>query len=412
MGAGIKSLRASASPREKSGTGLPRCGSVTTVRRPTSQRGRSCSPLIPSSVLDIFSSMAPKRLLPVALLFWMVFGASALAQRVVYFPQLGDGRAGNIRFQTTLIFVNAGPTTNVTVEFFSTGPGAAPLMLSLGNLGTRSRFDVLLNAGASISLQTPGTGTIQVGYARITIPAGANVGGTAVFTRTDIPTGTILYEAGVPTVQSLRDFTIFVDTLGNRDTGLAIVNTAAGGASNMVNFRLYDRNFMQIATTNVPLLPSEHQARFVSQIFSAVQQVQEMQGSITASSSNDVAAVTLRQNDAPGEFPNDVPTLTAFPVVQGRTAAAGGAFSLLSDGRLAVVLDLSPEEREVTGAVFHLYEGDHQVAEWVRGIDSEGVASFVLPAAERSGRPVTVDRVETELIFTGGEKSLPFALNP
>ena len=41
------------------------------------------------------------------------------------------------------------------------------------------------------------------------------------FSRRDVTTGTLLYEAGVPASTPLTDFTVYVDTLGIRETGLA-----------------------------------------------------------------------------------------------------------------------------------------------------------------------------------------------
>lgn len=361
--------------------------------------------------------MSNKRRCLLPALVAVLFVSSGLAQTTFYFAQIGNGEIANIRFQTTLIFVNTGPDVMITVEFFSTAEGAPPLQVDLGDLGTDSQFSISLNQGQSISLPTSGEGSIQVGYARITIPAGGSVGGTAVFTRTDIPSGVILYEAGVPAVRSLKDFTVFVDTIGDRDTGLAIVNantpsgvSAAGTDENQVTMTLYDTDFNQIATTNVPLPEGEHDARFVSQIFSDVPQASEMLGSVGISSPDDLAAVTLRQNDGPSEFPDDVATLTAFPVIEGRANAAG-SFSILPEGQVAVALDLSAVGRDVVGAIFHLYEGDSEAVEMVRGFEADTLASLVLPATTRSGRIASVDRVEVALIYRGDRIGPRFALN-
>lgn len=347
-----------------------------------------------------------------ALLLVCVSLAPAWAQTVSYFPQIGDGQTTTIQFQTTLIFVNAGQAATIRVEFFATRTQGQRLQLTLGDRGTASSFDIQLPAGGSLSLQTPGTvSPPQVGYARVTAPPGSNVGGTAVFTVTDLSSGTILNEVGVPLVGTLRDFTLFVDTLGNRDTGLAVVKTGMTVANgNPVRYTLYDTNFSQIATTDLPLRPGEHQAQFVTQIFPSVPGIMELQGTMTVSSLDNLSAVTLRSSDAPGlDFPDDVPTLSAFPVVSGQAAAAG-SFSLLSGGSVAVALDLRGEESEVIGAIFNLYEGEALAAQLVRGIDYGKVATFVLPARDRTGRKASVDRVEVELILSGGGRGSRFDL--
>ncbi len=338
-----------------------------------------------------------------------------LGQTTFYFPQVGDGVAGNIRFQTSLVFVNVGLGTTVQVQFFSS-PNGQPLQLTLGNLGTNSSFQIPLAAGGSVSLQTPGTGGIQVGYARVTVPAGREVGGTAVFTRTDVPSGTILYEAGVPAATALNEFSFFADTLGDRDTGLALVNVGggapAGTTPNMVTLTLYNRQFQQIATTDVPLDPGHHQASYVDQFFSGVPGILEMEGSVTVNSPASLAAVTLRQNDAPGEFPDDVPTLTTFPVIPGAAASLAGirgVFSQLSDSSLAIVLDLNLEKAPVIGAVFHLFDGDRLVDQIVRGVADQGLATLTLPVEDSNAN---VSRVEVELILRGGEKTPRYVLEP
>ncbi len=236
-----------------------------------------------------------------------------------FFPQVGDGTVASIRLQTSLIFVNAGAGTDLLLEFFdSLGD---PLPLDLGDLGTESSFDLNLGSGEALSVLTAGTGSLQVGYARVTTsPA---VGGTAVFTRADVPSGSLLYEAGVPASTPLSDLSMVVDTSGDRSTGLALVvpPDAAPSGDVSVILRLFDQAFSLLSEVTLQLAPGEHLPRFVDQLFPDVEGIDEMEGSLTIESSVPLAAVTIRQNDQPGvEFPNEVPTLTTFPVIQGRAA--------------------------------------------------------------------------------------------
>ncbi|MFQ5740227.1 MAG: hypothetical protein ACE5JX_14570, partial [Acidobacteriota bacterium] len=200
------------------------------------------------------------------------------AADVFYFPQIGDGVVGSIQFRTSFIFVSTGEATTIRVEFFRSETDAEPLVVTLlqgeQELGTDSVFDIPLAKGASIALETAGTGAIAVGYARVTVATNGDVGGTAVFTRAD--DGVVLYEAGVPAVKELNDFTIFVDTVGTRNTGLALVNVADGqGASpsqadREVTLNLFGTDATSIATTNVPLGPGRHLPRFVPELFNKV----------------------------------------------------------------------------------------------------------------------------------------------
>ncbi len=245
-----------------------------------------------------------------------LFTVAAQAQTVFYFPHLGDGTFAplNIKFQTGLILVNTGDDTNVQVEIFlSDGSGWE---LTLGDLGTASVFNIPLQRGQSLSLVTPGTGNLQAGYAKVT--AGSGVGGTAVFIGSDVDTGTVRYEAGVPASVPLTDFSLFVDSLGTRDTGLAFVNT--GEVPTNITLNLYDTGFQSIggtaelefsllATSDMLLPPGNNSAQFIHQFLADFSvEAQEMQGSLTVGSEQPLAAVTLRQDI-------DANTLTTFPVI-------------------------------------------------------------------------------------------------
>jgi hypothetical protein len=243
-----------------------------------------------------------------------------------FLPQLGDGVAGTIQFQSTLILVNTGSDSMVRVELYGT-PNGEPMPLTLGELGTNSVFEFELKEGESISLSTPGTGEMQVGYARVF--AGPEVGGMVVFRRTDLTTGIPFYEAGVPASTELKQFCLFVDSLGVRDTGVALVyppeeegDSPAQMPSANVTIRLYDRQYSLIAERNLePLDPGSHMARFVHEMFDdpAVKtQAREMEGILVIESDQPLVAVTMRQNDDPAqEFPQEVPILTTFPVMPG-----------------------------------------------------------------------------------------------
>jgi hypothetical protein len=243
-----------------------------------------------------------------------------------FFPQLGDGAAGTLQFQSTLILANTGADSMVRVELYST-PDGEPMDLVLGELGSSSIFEFQLKGGESVSLSTPGTGNMQVGYARVL--AGPNVGGVVVFRRTDLTTGISLFEAGVPASSPLTEFCLFVDSLGVRDTGFALVHPPDEVGSSPtqkpranVTLRLYDKQYNLIAErTLAPLAPGSHMARFVHEMFDdpAVKaQAQEMEGILVIESDQPLVAVTVRQNDdASKEFPQEVPILTTFPVMPG-----------------------------------------------------------------------------------------------
>ncbi|MDA2925882.1 hypothetical protein MYX78_01405 [Acidobacteria bacterium AH-259-G07] len=341
------------------------------------------------------------RIIFLAPLLFSLLTASSLAQTVFFFAQVGDGTVANIKFQTTLIFVNTGADSQLTVEFFDSQ--GQPMQLNLPPLGTNSIFTIPLGPGQAFSAQTPGTGALQVGYARVT-STGSGVGGTAVFTRSDPNTGAIVYDAGVPASQTLNNFSLFVDSLQNRDTGLAMVNPPGGFDANLT-LQLRDKSFAQIATTDLPLAAGQHLPKFIREIFddpALAAQVQEMEGVVTVQSDEPLAAVTLRQNED---------ALTAFPVVPGTALPAGasGSFSLLSSGEVSTSLDLSFENQTVIGVIYRLYGGQVLLGEVTRGILSLDGINHVLPV-DRAGHPVS--RVEAQLIYAGGHLSSSFELLP
>ena len=251
------------------------------------------------------------------------------AASIFYFPQIANGTAGNIRLQTTLIFVNTGPDTPVQLEFRnSRGPLEMELTTGTNSPtlnGSSSVFNFQLNKGESLAAKTPGTGDLVVGYAKVTAAPG--VGGTVVFRRSDNPSGIALYEVGVPATTPLKSFSVFLDSLGNRDTGLALVNPLQQLTANDpaqikaadVTLRVFTKDSELVATTSQELEIGAHSSRFIWEFFQSdadlEARLQEMEGLVTVESNQPVAAVTLRQNDDPElDFPEDIPTLAAFPV--------------------------------------------------------------------------------------------------
>lgn len=231
-----------------------------------------------------------------------------------YLPQIGSGQVGSIGLETFFLSDNAGQDSFMHLEFFASS--GEPLALALADMGEQSSLGLALQQGEARELETVAGQGLRVGYARLL--AGQSIGGTAIFTGTDIPSGLVLYEAGVPLAGALSDFSVPVDSRGFRDTGLALVNTAAEEAHLVL--RLYDETFQLIASEELTLLPSAHLARFVFELFQeSAEALGELRGTLTVQSDRPLAAIVLRQNGDPlRPFPDTVPTLTVFPVIPGR----------------------------------------------------------------------------------------------
>ncbi len=271
---------------------------------------------------------------------------------VFYFPLIGDGAAGATQLQTSLFLMSTEADVTVGVEWRDRS--GSPLELALTDAEAASTFEIPLDKGQSFAGQSLGTGDLQVGYGIVSVKrpvsdeqsivnvqtqAGnaqdAGVGGTAVFTRTD--NGILMTEAAVPASRTLTDFTIALDSIGARDTGLALaipppnaIDTETGPAN--VTVTVWDRAFEnQIATTQFQLNEGEAIGMFIWELFrdfgqvtnEVLDQLQETEGVVTVGMDRPGTAVTLRQNDdGQVDFPDEVPTLVAFPVIPGRADGA------------------------------------------------------------------------------------------
>ncbi len=255
-------------------------------------------------------------------------------QDVFYFPQIAAGTEGRIRFQTALVLVNTGEATTAVIEFFDSA--GQPMPFNLGSLGDLPRFEVPLERGGTLYVQSPGTGNLRIGYARIT--AGPGVDGTAIFSRTDTEAGVILFEAGVPATKASGNFAFVLDSLADKDTGIALVHAGDVDGEDStpadVRLTLYDLDNNLVDETTLQLSPGQHTAQFVAELFPNVQQqAAEMRGIVIVNSPVPLVALTLRQRDQPGlEFPAEVASLTPFPVVQPFSYAANLYFPQIANG--------------------------------------------------------------------------------
>jgi hypothetical protein len=263
---------------------------------------------------------------------------------IFYFPLFGDGTAAGIQFQSSLLLASVGEDREVVVEFFDRAGN--PIPVTLGGQGPATSFDLTFSRGQVFAAQSPGTGEgLQVGYAVVKVKRGLtgqsssqvvddspDIAGTAVFTRTD--NGVTMTEAGVPATRPLQDFTLLLDSLGAKDTGLALVNPAgddlAPGSPATLTIRVWDQAFQtQFGQVQLVLQPGQALGKFIWEIFrdagaaaELVAQLRELEAVVTVACEVPVAALTLRQNDDGAvTYPDEVPILTAFPVIPGRADA-------------------------------------------------------------------------------------------
>jgi len=141
----------------------------------------------------------------------------------------------------------------------------------------------------------------------------------------DVPSNVIFYEAGVPASEPMTKFSIFLDSLDSRNTGVALVNppVSMGGGKAIIVMRLYDplANLLGEQRLEPDLEMGHHLPRFIHQLIEdqeLAEKAEEMLGAVTFESDRPIAALTLRQNDGPArDFQSEVPVFTTFPVVPG-----------------------------------------------------------------------------------------------
>lgn len=251
-----------------------------------------------------------------------------------FFAEVGNGRSGRIQFQTSLTLTNQGADAEALVEFF--GRDGQPVAFDFGD-GPVDSLQPWIRKGETFFVKSDGTGQLLDGYARVTAPD--SVTGTAVFTRKDLVfQGITLYEAGVPATRTLTSFRFLLDSLGDQDTGLAVVNVGDSLGQpekvNEVTFTLFDSDRNKLSERVLEMERGEHTAMFVREIFPDVAiQAGQMRGSIEVSAQEPVAALTLRQRDSPAkEFPQEVATLVPFPLVTAHNLARSTFVPFLGDG--------------------------------------------------------------------------------
>jgi len=250
----------------------------------------------------------------------------SLVQNVKFLPQILDGRAGDVRFHSSLFFMNQGSKTSVTVEFFDSSGNV--WVLGFGDLGRGTSFTFDLENGEARKIETEGSASLGVGYGRLRL--GEAVTCMCVVIGMDIPSGVVFYEAGVPASEPLTRFSIFLDSLGIRNTGLALVNppvvSEESGEATVV-MRLYDSSARLLGEQLIgPLDPGQHLPRFIHQLIDdpeLAKQAEEILGTVSFESDRPVAALTLRQSDGPArDFQEEVPVFTTFPVISGESFVA------------------------------------------------------------------------------------------
>ncbi len=260
-----------------------------------------------------------------------------------YLPHVVNGQFEGGNARTTFVLFNIS-STQATVDLSLTRDDGTPWEVTIPAAGTNSTFRVGLDPGESKFLKTDGLGTVTTGAAIVS--SDFPIGVSAIFSIFD-EQGDLLTETGVGASTPLKETVIPVDVTGSFDTGIALFNQ--GNATVTVARRLLDQagNVVDSAAL-LSLEAKEHLAQFTSDLFPGLN---DFRGSVSVSSSDELAALTLRQNTTPlflTTLPAEGSTETTGFVVQSEIGPFGGQITTVKGDRVTIPSGAFVEATNIT----------------------------------------------------------------
>jgi hypothetical protein len=228
----------------------------------------------------------------------LTMAAVCSAQTTFYYPHVADGVLGATVWKTTIYLTNpagagtASGTVTFTQESSTIGQAGTPFPISFtdetgASAGSGNTITFSIPGGATKKYVSSGTGTYAGGFAKVETTTGV-VNGTAIFS--EFAGGVLIAEAGVPSAAAVPRQSIFVDTVGGFNIGVAYVNPSVAAAP--VRLELFNSGAQAVLNTTVNIGPGNHKAAFVTELFPGTP---EMTGSMQiTSTSGVVAAIALR----------------------------------------------------------------------------------------------------------------------
>ncbi|MBI4444435.1 MAG: hypothetical protein HY645_00890 [Acidobacteria bacterium] len=237
--------------------------------------------------------------------------AVGITGRSTIFPHFGDGSmGGGLALTTTLFLVNDLATTvNADVQFFATN--GSPLTLTLDGV-SGSSFKVALKSREMKRLSTSGTGAPKSGWIRVDADQPLTATLSFGIRRSN---GTLVTDVGISESIPGTHFTLFADTIGAANTGVAVVNPSESQGVNL-HFELLRQNGTVASVTDISLDPRGQRAAFLDEIFKSVSGIGEFEGSVVITSSQPFAGITLRTI---GDQLTSLPMVSPAPAGSTRT---------------------------------------------------------------------------------------------
>ena len=216
-------------------------------------------------------------------------------------PQVANGKFSEGSIRTSFIVFNISSAA-ASINLSLSRDDGSPFSVTIPGMGTSSSFSLDLNPGAAAFFGTDGAGELAAGAA--VVDSDQPLGVAAIFTILG-QQGQFLAEAGVGDSVALQEFVMPVDSTGQFDTGVALFNGRTVPVT--LEFRLLNSTGNEDDSVSLSLGENSHMAQFVSGLFPTAG---NFRGSLLVSTSNPVAALTLRQNAQPLSF-------TTLPVAEG-----------------------------------------------------------------------------------------------
>ncbi len=217
------------------------------------------------------------------------------------FAHMGDGDfpGQDEPLQTSYVFVNNTiRKAEGTISFFD--DNGNPLELEIDGV-VDSVFPFETKLFSTLKITTAGSGDLKSGWARIHSAHPIVVTSSFGAIRDN---GTVITDVGVGESEPGTEFTIFADTIGSNDTGLAVTNPDDEQSMN-IEMTLNDAGGGMVDQTVLNLPPRGHLARFLAQLFPEVENINEFEGTVVLKSITAAAAEATapRSQDPTGEAP-------------------------------------------------------------------------------------------------------------
>jgi hypothetical protein len=270
--------------------------------------------------------MKLKLIVPAICLFFA--GSTAFAS-TYYIPHVAIGAyIGSdqqvYRYRTTFVFFN-NTDTDTNVSMVLTDDNGDPMAANISAMGMKSStFNFKLGSGATNIFQADSAGNVHTGAA--TIISDSDIGVSGIYTISNVATGAFVTEVGVPATSLMSNFAIPVQTTsdGFVNTGLALYNPNASDSTITLTLKNEDGTATG-ANVQFTLAAAKHEAFYITAKYPSIDKT-AFSGMLTVQSSQQISALTLRQNS-----PSTV-SYTSIPAVP--TASTQKTFNMahIADG--------------------------------------------------------------------------------